>query len=149
LGTVIFAGGGWLDAQTPAAAPSSGQGLPNSIRTPKYAPDRVLVRFRSRTSKSVTQCIHAAIGADVLRTYSSVNNLQLVRLPAGTSVKEAIKAYQQNPDVAYAGPDYEVHATEIPNDPRFPEQWDMHNTGQNGGTREADIDAPAAWEITT
>ena len=37
----------------------------------------------------------------------------------------------------------------IPNDPLFSEQWPMHNTGQTGGTYDADIDAPAAWWITT
>jgi subtilisin family serine protease len=150
LGTFIFAGGGWLEAQTSAVVPRRGRGLPNSIRSPKYAPDRVLVRFRSRTSKSVTQSLHAAFGANLLRAYSVVNNLQLVSLPAGVSVKEAITAYRRNPDVIYAEPDYAVHATELPDDPRFPELWGLHNTGQNGGTVGADIHAPAAWgSITT
>lgn len=37
----------------------------------------------------------------------------------------------------------------FPNDTRFNEQWDMHNTGQSGGTPDADIDAPEAWAIAT
>ncbi|HEX2786798.1 MAG TPA: S8 family serine peptidase [Ignavibacteria bacterium] len=37
----------------------------------------------------------------------------------------------------------------FPNDTRFNEQWDMHNTGQTGGTPDADIDAPEAWAIAT
>ncbi len=37
----------------------------------------------------------------------------------------------------------------FPNDPRFNEQWALHNTGQSGGTPGADIKAPAAWELTT
>jgi len=36
-----------------------------------------------------------------------------------------------------------------PNDPSFGQQWDMHNTGQTGGTTDADIDAPEAWDIST
>ncbi len=28
-------------------------------------------------------------------------------------------------------------------------QWDMNNTGQNGGVADADIDAPEAWELCT
>ena len=36
-----------------------------------------------------------------------------------------------------------------PNDPQFAEQWVLHNTGQTGGTVDADIDAPQAWAITT
>lgn len=37
----------------------------------------------------------------------------------------------------------------FPNDTRFNEQWALHNTGQSGGTADADIDAPEAWEIST
>ncbi len=37
----------------------------------------------------------------------------------------------------------------FPNDASFSSMWDMHNTGQTGGTVDADIDAPEAWDITT
>ena len=42
----------------------------------------------------------------------------------------------------------------FPNDEYFPEQWYLHNTGQtcmygSGGTPNADINAPEAWETTT
>lgn len=33
-------------------------------------------------------------------------------------------------------------------DTRYPEQWALNNTGQFGGTTDADIDAPEAWQIT-
>lgn len=34
-----------------------------------------------------------------------------------------------------------------PNDPRFSEQWGLHNTGQSGGTVNVDIDGPDLWDI--
>jgi serine protease len=37
----------------------------------------------------------------------------------------------------------------VPNDPAFPQQWQWKNTGQNGGTIDADVDADEAWSITT
>jgi subtilisin family serine protease len=37
----------------------------------------------------------------------------------------------------------------IPNDSSFNNQWNMHNVGQNGGTVDADVDAPEAWDLTT
>jgi len=37
----------------------------------------------------------------------------------------------------------------IPDDTYFPNQWHLNNTGQSGGTPNADIKAPEAWEITT
>jgi subtilisin family serine protease len=36
-----------------------------------------------------------------------------------------------------------------PNDEFFSKQWHLSNTGQSGGTAGADINALAAWEITT
>ncbi len=36
-----------------------------------------------------------------------------------------------------------------PNDPSFTQQWSLNNTGAGGGTPDADIDAPEAWDITT
>lgn len=37
----------------------------------------------------------------------------------------------------------------IPNDPEFGVQWHHRNTGQSGGTADADIDSDEAWDITT
>src|SRR5262249_32548401 len=37
----------------------------------------------------------------------------------------------------------------VPNDPLFPQQWHLNNTGQGGGTPGADVKAPAAWDLTT
>ncbi len=35
----------------------------------------------------------------------------------------------------------------LPNDPLFGQQWHYHNTGQTGGTADADINLPEAWEL--
>lgn len=37
----------------------------------------------------------------------------------------------------------------LPNDPTFTSQWHHNNTGQTGGTTDADIDSDLAWDITT
>lgn len=37
----------------------------------------------------------------------------------------------------------------FPNDPSFNKLWGLHNTGQTGGTANADINAPEAWSYTT
>jgi thermitase len=39
-----------------------------------------------------------------------------------------------------------MRAAWFPNDPRFGELYGLHNTGQTGGTADADIDAPEGWE---
>lgn len=37
----------------------------------------------------------------------------------------------------------------VPDDPSFGLQWALNNTGQSGGTPDADIDAPEAWDLAT
>jgi len=55
-----------------------------------------------------------------------------------------------NPLVDIAEPNYLITADQsAPNDPRFPEQWALSNTGQNGGQSGSDIGAPGAWAKTT
>ena len=47
-------------------------------------------------------------------------------------------------------PDRVVTATAtLPNDPSFNRLWGLNNTAQTGGLANADIDAPAAWDVTT
>ena len=36
----------------------------------------------------------------------------------------------------------------MPNDPSFPRLYGLNNTGQTGGTADADIDAPEAWDVS-
>lgn len=53
--------------------------------------------------------------------------------------------------VPWAEPDFILERTPlaIPNDPLFGQLWHLDNTGQTGGLASADINAPAAWDIST
>jgi len=79
-------------------------------------------------------------------------------------IREIVMAYRNlAKDVQWAEPEYKktlfsVNQGEVsaiadnlvrwtPNDPRYGEQWHYHNTGQTGGTADADIDLPEAWDI--
>jgi len=44
---------------------------------------------------------------------------------------------------------YVTQRSTFPNDPQFGSQWALNNTGQGGGTPDADIDAPEAWNFVT
>ena len=117
-----------------------------------YVPGEVLVRFRAGTSEHQKLNVHAFVNAQVVNRFDSVPHLERVRLPEGTGVEEAVAKYRASSDVLYAEPNYIVHALQtltIPNDPQFFQQWNLHNTGQNGGTPGADIHAPEAWSFTT
>ena len=47
--------------------------------------------------------------------------------------------------VAYAEPNRTMRAVATPNDPLFGDLYGLNNTGQTGGTADADIDAPEGW----
>ncbi|MDZ7269119.1 MAG: S8 family serine peptidase [candidate division KSB1 bacterium] len=71
----------------------------------------------------------------------------VVRDTTGKEVNALVEELQSRPGVVYAEPNYLYYASEIPNDPQFGQLWGLHNTGQNGGTADADIDAVEAWEV--
>jgi subtilisin family serine protease len=65
-------------------------------------------------------------------------------------IDEVLAELRRQPGVEYAEPDYRVHVdAQFPDDPRFGELWGLHNTGQSGGSPDADVDAPEAWDQTT
>jgi serine protease len=119
----------------------------------EYVKDELLVRFAPNIPKATIDQINATIGAQVLQSFQIVSNLYLVKIPAHLSVPEAIARYKGYANVLYAEPNFIVrkaqHVQLTPNDPNFTQLWGLHNTGQTGGTPDADIDAPEAWDITT
>jgi uncharacterized repeat protein (TIGR01451 family) len=130
----------------------SAQGQKESLMGP-FVPGELLVRFRTDLSKNAVTQVHTAVGANVIKEFKLVPNLQRVRLPSGMNLAEAIKLYEKNPTVLYAEPNYIRRATQhallTPNDAQFSQLWALHNVGQTGGTPDADMDAPEAWELST
>jgi len=51
--------------------------------------------------------------------------------------------------IEYIEPDFAYDAQINPNDPSFPLQWGLENTGQTGGTQNSDMMLPQAWELHT
>jgi subtilisin family serine protease len=116
--------------------------------TARYAPGEILVKFKEGLSKEHTERIHRSRGFKVAGRLKRVP-IERINLPAGWSIEEAISFYRADPAVEYAEPNYIRRAFKTPNDPYFTELWGLHNTGQTGGTQDADIDAPEAWYIQT
>ena len=78
-----------------------------------------------------------------------------VELPQGLSLADVAAAYKNDPDVEYAELNYIVSIRSVPNDPLYPVQWALNNTGQSyppdgqSGTADSDIDAPQGWDTDT
>ncbi|MEW6073956.1 MAG: S8 family serine peptidase [Planctomycetota bacterium] len=145
-----------------AAASASAQGVePGTITTATdpaaaevvghspYVEGQLLVRFAVPTPMEAA--IEALAGERyfVDRPLIRAMDLYLVRILDGTPVRDAIEELRANGRVRYASPDHLVSPRNVPNDPSFSQQWNMNNTGQTGGTPDADIDAVEAWDIGT
>jgi subtilisin family serine protease len=70
-----------------------------------------------------------------------------LRLMQGQDPLDMAARFQATGLVVYAEPVTIGNWAVLPNDPRFPEQYHLRNTGQSGGTVDADIDADEAWDI--
>jgi subtilisin family serine protease len=120
---------------------------------PRFKSEEVLVRFRKGVTEEQKTTLHRAVGVKVLRKRGRVR-LHKVKVPRGMTVEAAEARYQASGLVEVAGRNFLRYPEEVPNDPFFVEQWGLHNSGQpingsSGGTPDADIDGPEAWDITT
>lgn len=88
-----------------------------------------------------------------------------IEVNSKADVKEMVKRYSELEEVEIAEPVYkkrlinnvlpderkgesvEIETKWTPSDTRYNEQWHYHNTGQQGGTVDKDIDLPEAWDI--
>ncbi|MCW5198235.1 S8 family serine peptidase [Desulfobulbus sp. F3] len=173
LGWLLYAGASLANV----AAPKPSQAKPDKKPPkPEPVPNQLLVSFKSGASSSDIAALHGRAKGKVLKKISRIG-VELVELPAGSNVADAIKAYKKNSNVAFAEPNYRRTLTttegslpapyNVANN--FTEQWHLHNTGQgfgavcsldyeNGGyvcdapaywgVPDADIDAPEGWDLT-
>jgi hypothetical protein len=127
------------------------QGPKDSTVQAPFVPGEILVRLKP--GLGVAAAAQIVPGAKIEKEFELVPGLQLIRLPATVDVMEAVRLYSQHPSVLYAQPNFlhhtmqEAHLT--PNDTSYNQMWALNNTGQTGGTPDADIDAPEAWDLST
>jgi subtilisin family serine protease len=114
----------------------------------EYVSGEVLVQFRSGASELLAQSTHGIVGSTPIKRFTHVN-VNRVRIPDHWTVEETVEFYRLDPGVEYVEPNYYRHATATPNDVHFGLQWGMHNIGQSGGTEDADLDGPEAWDVET
>lgn len=133
-----------------------------------YVPNEVLVKFKADVSRSLIRGaidivqgkIITHLGREIsssqwdadissFRSFLLDPGLLHIRVPEAVGTEKAIYLLNLSPNVEHAQKNLIYHAQTIPNDTHFSKLWGMHNTGQTGGTVEADIDAPEAWDIFT
>jgi serine protease len=159
--------GGCGSSKEPEAPPvdaPEGPDSPPATGAAAYDPHSVIVRFKPVTGRASLRAIQASSLAKVGATFLDRNRdgvydrfanidrsgqMMKLDLPKSANVAEALAQLRRDPAVQYAEPNYVVRAVGIPNDPSSADLYGLNNTGQTGGTADADIDAPEAWDSTT
>jgi subtilisin family serine protease len=124
---------------------------------PSFRPGVVLVKLRSGASTESAQVLFRARGAASSRRFkrprtlpaSAVDRWWRVNLTPGQDARAALSQLVANPLVETAEMDARISIASLPDDPGFSQLWGLNNTGQTGGTADADVDAPEAWNIET
>jgi subtilisin family serine protease len=134
------------------ALASSAAGKPDGPRARSAVPGEILVGFKATVSASAQDSILAAAGARGRDRFAAIHGALVSVAPGSTA--HTIQALKRDPRVAYAEPNFVLHAADVtPNDPFFTRLWGLNNVGQTvnytAGTSDADIDAPEAWSVST
>jgi subtilisin family serine protease len=113
-----------------------------------------IVQLSSRTLASVHSVAEAAaylqqaasLGLQVVEGLGLPGQL-LVRATAPLGTVE--QYFTANVGIASFSRNGTTKVSTTPNDPSFKSLYGLNNVGQTGGTTDADIDAPEAWNVTT
>ena len=133
-------------------------------RSNKLIPANILMiqekseAFLTQKEKRILERLRRAPKDAKVPDLDRIYKLEL-ELDKGQSLEEVVEAYQSHPGVEYAELNYIVSVDLAPNDPLYPLQWSLDNTGQDypasgkynspPGTADCDINAPEAWDIST
>lgn len=137
----------------------------------KPARAEVLVRFRAGTPLVKIKELAARLNDRFEDKFENVGNLAVLEDEDGADVQAVLAQYRALEEVEYAEANEEIRLdpdirgrawtdrapgypdVALPfkssNDPKLSEQWSLHNEGQRGGKKDADIRALSAWVRTT
>jgi len=124
--------------------------LPLHSEDNNYVRGEIIVMLKY--NKNINQLTNdfKAVNLEIKEPVVDFMNIWLMKFDySRTSHQSVLAEIRKHPAVAIAQFNHYVSERIIPNDTRFGEQWSMNNTGQSGGTPDADIDAPEAWDIVT
>ncbi len=124
-------------------------------QAPMLMTDEFIVQFKEDVEDSRIEELLAAESLEILRRNPFTRNQFLLRHVGtfGFAALEASRAFAEDEQlVDFAHPNFipvVILRETIPNDTLFADQWHHRNTGQGGGTVDADIDTTEAWDFST
>lgn len=108
--------------------------------------DQILVRHRAAATAADRADVRADAGVR-LDERLPLTGVELVETTTGETRADALDALRDDPDVLWAEPNREVSVAT--NDTFWDEQYALENLGGTGGLRDADVDIPEAWSVST
>jgi hypothetical protein len=138
-----------------ATAPVSGENNVAALEaTGSYEPGQLLIQLNAGEQPNSISESYSYINLKPVRLLSRRMNIWLFEYAGGalkpTDNQAILNDVRLRPAVSLAQFNHFVQErATTPNDPSFGQQWALNNTGQSGGTVDADIDAPEAWDIAT
>jgi subtilisin family serine protease len=113
--------------------------------------DRMIAKFKPTVTDKMIDSIVKMQGCSVVERSTARKGRVIIQCDVANMLRNANAIFESSL-TEYAHPDFiaqvELRAPFYPNDVMFKDQWHLNNTGQGGGTANADINAPEAWEIT-
>lgn len=115
-----------------------------------YKEGEILVRFKPTVDDTLIQSLVKSVNGKIILSSRMIKepivpDLFLIKID-NNKFSKILNFLNSRPEVMYAEPNYIWKKVATPNDPEFSKLWNLHNTGQTGGTSDADIDAPEAWD---
>lgn len=116
-----------------------------------YVPGEIIVMLKAGESVNKLSNSFGFIGLTVKEPVVEYMNIWLYKFDnSRINAETMLNEVKKHPSVSVAQFNHYVTERSVtPNDTRFGEMWGLNNTGQTGGTVDADIDAPEAWSLTT
>lgn len=110
-----------------------------------FSSDTVIVKYKSGVSSAARSAVQKLAG--VLSTVAPIQGTGAVTVRVSGDPMAAVARLNRSAAVEYAELNTIITTQATPNDPEFPNLYGLHNTGQGGGTADADIDAPEGWDV--
>lgn len=157
----LASGAGAQSSSEPVRRISRRAALQARLAAAARSADSIVVSFEEDATRSEVLTAVDAVDAEVAASLPEIGRVKVLDVEPGTAV-DALEELSDDPAVDVA----ELDTPRVPlshdaiGEPLLPQQWYLHNYGQQhpisdrfsgfdeiAGKRDADIDAPGAWEL--
>lgn len=117
-----------------------------------FLTDEIVIKMKSGLQVRDVIDAFPAFGLAIVQTMWGTEDEYLVRVqnPKAVNPLAVANSLVESGLVEWAEPNFlqEYYHSFTPNDPLYPSQWHLNNTGQQGGSKPgADVKAPEAWNL--